>query len=127
MIPRDLRYTSEHQWASRLETGRVAVGITDYAQKMLGDVVFIDLPKPGTKVVAGKPVCSVESVKAASDVFAPISGELIAVNEQLSLEPERLNSDPYGTLIFEIIPTDSEDFFRLMEADAYKVLTEENS
>ncbi len=96
MVPENLRYTKEHQWV-RAEGSSATVGITFYAQKELGDVVYVDLPKPGTILERGRAMGSVESVKAVSDIFAPVSGEVIEVNDTLGAAPENLNVDPYGT------------------------------
>ena len=93
--PNDLRYTKEHEWV-RAEGDIGVVGITDHAQKELGDIVYVDLPKVGARVEKGKVLGSVESVKAVSDVYAPVSGEIIEINEQLTTAPERLNEDPHG-------------------------------
>jgi glycine cleavage system H protein len=94
-IPADLRYTREHEWAKR-EGDRVRVGITAYAQQQLGDVVFVELPKVGATVTSAKTFGAVESVKAVSDLFAPISGEVVEINTQLAKTPELVNQDPYG-------------------------------
>jgi len=91
----DSRYTKEHEWV-RTEDGIGVIGITDHAQKALGDIVYVDLPKPGATVEKGKALGSVESVKAVSDVYAPVSGEVIEVNETLTTSPEKLNQDPHG-------------------------------
>lgn len=96
MVPEDLRYTKEHHWV-RVEGAAATVGITFYAQKELGDVVYVDLPKVGTILEQGRAMGSVESVKAVSDIFAPVSGEVIELNESLITKPENLNIDPYGT------------------------------
>ena len=93
--PPELRYTQEHEWA-RQEGATVRVGITHYAQEQLGDVVFVELPKPGTRVTASKSFGVVESVKAVSDLFAPVSGEVIEINAELTKKPELVNQDPYG-------------------------------
>lgn len=93
--PENLRYTKEHEWV-RVEGDTGTIGLTFHAQKELGDIVFVDLPKVGTKAEQGKPIGAVESVKAASDIFSPISGEVIAVNETLVTAPEKLNADPHG-------------------------------
>ena len=93
--PPELRYTREHEWAKQ-EGDTVRVGITDYAQEQLGDVVFVELPKPGTRVTAHKSFGVVESVKAVSDLFAPVSGEVVETNAELTKKPELVNQDPYG-------------------------------
>jgi glycine cleavage system H protein len=94
-VPAGLKYTKEHEWA-RAEGDRVRVGITAFAQEQLGDVVFVELPKPGTRVTAAKPFGVVESVKAVSDLYAPVSGEVVEANAQLQKKPELVNQDPYG-------------------------------
>jgi len=95
MSPTDLHYTKEHEWV-RVEGDTGVIGITDHAQEELGDVVYVDLPKPGARFERGGTLGSVESVKAVSDIFAPVSGEVIAVNDSLTTAPEKLNQDPYG-------------------------------
>ena len=95
MYPENFRYTKEHEWV-HAEGDTATVGITDHAQSELGDIVYVDLPKVGTKVEAGKSLGSVESVKAVSDIYSPVSGEVIAVNEVLATAPEKLNNDPHG-------------------------------
>lgn len=94
--PEDLRYTEEHEWVLRTEPTRVRVGITDYAQSQLGDVVFVQLPETGLEITAGDSVAEVESTKSVSDIYAPLSAKVIAVNPDLETTPELLNSDPYG-------------------------------
>lgn len=93
--PQDLRYTKEHEWV-RAEGGVGTIGITDHAQKELGDIVYVDLPKVGAKIEQGKSLGSVESVKAVSDIYSPVSGEIAEVNESLAQAPEKLNQDPHG-------------------------------
>lgn len=95
-LPGDLRYTEEHEWLRQEEDGTVTVGITDHAQSALGDLVYVELPEVGQSVEAGGDMAVVESVKAASDVYAPVSGEVVAVNDDLSDDPEKVNADPYG-------------------------------
>ena len=95
MYPETFRYTKEHEWVM-VEGDQGTVGITDHAQKELGDIVYVDLPKPGTIVEKGKTIGSVESVKAVSDIYSPVSGEVTAVNELLTTAPEKLNEDPHG-------------------------------
>src|ERR687886_880416 len=103
-VPEDLRYTTDHEWA-RLEDGKVRIGITDYAQDALGDIVFVQLPEPGTEVRAGQPLGEVESTKSVSEIFAPVSGTVVARNEALESTPELINSDPYGAgWLVEIAP-----------------------
>jgi glycine cleavage system H protein len=122
LVPDDLRYTADHQWARR-EDGRVRVGITDYAQDALGDVVFVELPEPGSTVEAAAPMSEVESTKAVSDVLSPINGVVVEVNPELADAPERLNDDPYGEgWICLIEPSDPAMFDTLMTSQAYRQL-----
>lgn len=119
-IPADLRYAASHEWTREEADGTLTIGITDHAQDLLGDVVFVELPEVGRTVSAGEECAVVESVKAASDIYAPVSGEVIAVNEALADGPELVNSEPYeGAWFFKIKPTDSSELDKLMDADAY--------
>ncbi len=121
--PDELRYSNDHEWA-RLESGVVRVGITDYAQDALGDVVYIDLPAVGTAVSHGDVLGEVESTKSVSEIYAPVSGEVSAVNTDLRSSPEVLNSDPYGQgWICEITVSGPEQFEELLDAAAYRDLT----
>ena len=123
-VPEELRYTKEHEWA-RVEGDRARVGITAFAQDQLGDVVFVELPKVGAKVTAMKTFGVVESVKAVSDLFAPLSGEVVEVNGELSNKPELVNGDPYGQgwmLVIRLAKPAEVD--ELMTADAYRRFTE---
>ena len=121
-IPAELRYTREHEWA-RVEGGRVVVGITDYAQDQLGDVVYVSLPEPGTAVKAGQPLGEVESTKSVSDVYSPVDGTVIERNAELDKHPELINSDPYGAGWLVVLqPEGSLD--GLLSADDYRALTE---
>lgn len=95
-LPEDLRYTEEHEWVRRVDPTRVRVGITDYAQSQLGDIVFVQLPAVDTDVAAGDGIAEIESTKSVSDIFAPLSAKVVAVNDILDSEPETLNTDPYG-------------------------------
>jgi len=95
-LPGDLEYTEEHEWLRKEEDGTVTIGITDHAQTALGDLVYVELPEIGQEVESGGEMAVVESVKAASDVYAPVSGEVVAVNEELADDPEKINADPYG-------------------------------
>lgn len=95
-LPGDLRYTDEHEWLRQEEDGSVTIGITDHAQTALGDLVYVELPEVGQEMEAGGEMAVVESVKAASDVYAPVGGEVTAINEELSDDPEKINTDPYG-------------------------------
>ncbi len=122
-VPEGIRYTSDHEWA-RLEDGRVRVGITDYAQDALGDVVFVQLPELGAQVEEGGTCGEVESTKSVSDVYAPVAGEVVEVNTELVDAPQRLNEDPYGEgWICVIAPSDPASFESLLDADAYRELT----
>jgi glycine cleavage system H protein len=120
--PNDLRYTKSHEWVKKEADGTVTVGITDHAQGLLGDMVFVELPKVGTQVVAGKECGVVESVKAASDVYAPIAGEVTAVNTAVSDAPESVNQDAYAAWMFRIKPANAADVDALLEAKAYEAL-----
>lgn len=118
--PSDLRYTKTHEWA-RLDDNIVVVGISDYAQDALGDVVFVELPVVGDDVREGEEVAVVESVKAASDIYAPVSGSITQVNELLDEQPELLNSDPYGEgWIFTMSANDPEDCNELLDSNCYE-------
>ncbi len=117
--PNDLRYSAEHQWARRDDSGTITVGITDHAQETLGDLVFVQLPEVGAEVTAGKEVATVESVKTASDVFAPMSGKIIAINEAAADAPESINEDAYSAWLFKIQPSNPAEYDALMTADAY--------
>ncbi|ATR85294.1 glycine cleavage system protein H [Pseudomonas sp. HLS-6] len=121
-IPAELRFADSHEWARLEADGSVTVGISDHAQEALGDVVFVELTEVGMVFAAGDTAGVVESVKAASDIYAPISGEVIAVNEDLSDSPESLNSDPYGAWIFKLKPADPAELDKLLDAAGYKAL-----
>jgi glycine cleavage system H protein len=118
--PEDFRYTKEHEWV-KVEGDTAVIGITDHAQKELGDIVYVDLPKVGTRVEKGKSLGSVESVKAVSDIYAPISGEVIAVNEALTTAPEKLNEDPHGAAwLVKVRITNPEEISQLLTAQDYQ-------
>jgi glycine cleavage system H protein len=124
-VPADRRYSEDHEWALT-EDGLVRVGITDYAQDALGDVVFVQLPAVGAAVGKGEPLGEVESTKSVSDVYAPVSGTVIEVNVELNDSPNRLNDDPYGQgWICVIRPDDAAAVDQLMDAEAYTNLTAE--
>jgi glycine cleavage system H protein len=126
VTPEDRKYTEEHEWLAG-EAKTVRVGITDYAQQQLGDVVFVELPEVGRAVSAGDPVGEVESTKSVSEIFAPASGEVSAVNSALDETPELINSDPYGEgWIFELTVADTADVEALLDAEAYQALTEKD-
>ena len=118
--PTELRYASSHEWSRLEEDGTITVGITNHAQDALGDVVFVELPEVGRQLSAGDECAVVESVKAASDIYAPVSGEVIAVNEALADAPELVNSDPYGEAsFFRVKPVDASELDGLLDADGY--------
>jgi glycine cleavage system H protein len=119
MVPSDRRYTKEHEWI-RVEGGMGTVGITDYAQHELGDVVFVEMPKPGTKLKAGERLGTVESVKAVSDIFSPVSGEVTEVNESLASAPEKINQDPHGAAwLVKMRLSNAGEASALMDSAAY--------
>lgn len=119
--PDELKYASSHEWARLEEDGTVTVGITDHAQEALGDVVFVELPEVGTVLAAGDDAGVVESVKAASDIFAPVSGEVIEINGQLEDEPETVNNDPYNDgWFYKLQPSDTGELEELLSADEYQ-------
>ncbi|MGN6723077.1 MAG: glycine cleavage system protein GcvH [Marmoricola sp.] len=127
MIPDDLRYTAEHEWVREPgETeGSVRIGITDFAQDALGDIVYVQLPEVGLPVTAGEPVGELESTKSVSDVYAPLTGEVVARNEALDSAPELVNSDPYGAgWLFEVVPSNTSELDDLLDAAAYGEATE---
>jgi glycine cleavage system H protein len=124
-FPENLRYSKEHEWVA-LDGARARVGITDYAQDALGDVVFVQLPEVGTSVAAAASVAEVESTKSVSDIYAPVAGTVIEVNESLNDAPEQLNTDPYGTgWIFVLEASDPAAVDSLLDAAAYRRLVEE--
>ena len=125
--PSELKYASSHEWARLEEDGTVTVGISDHAQDALGDVVFVELPEVGNTLAAGEEAGVVESVKAASDIYAPVGGEVLAVNEQLEDEPETVNADPYNDgWIFKLQPTDSSELDALLNAEDYQAKCDED-
>ncbi|MBT8438720.1 MAG: glycine cleavage system protein GcvH [Gammaproteobacteria bacterium] len=124
-VPSELKYTKSHEWLRVEDDGLVTVGISDHAQELLGDLVFVELPEEGSEFVAGDECCVVESVKAASDVYMPVSGEIIEVNEVLADEPEMINSSPYDNgWLFKIKPS-ADELADLMDADAYQATLDE--
>ncbi|HSA93480.1 MAG TPA: glycine cleavage system protein GcvH [Terriglobales bacterium] len=125
--PKELKYTKEHEWI-RLDGKSGMIGITDHAQSSLGDIVFVDLPKPGAKVTAMQSFGTVESVKAVSDLFAPVSGTVAAVNEELVTAPEKINSDPHGTWMIKVTLDNQDELKGLMSAEEYeKFVAQESS
>ena len=126
MVPEELKYTQEHEWVLRTGVDSVRVGITDFAQTQLGDVVFVQLPEVGEELTAGDTVGEVESTKSVSDLFAPLSGSVVARNEALDQQPELINSDPFGEgWMFELTVSEPEAIDGLLDADAYKAITEQ--
>jgi glycine cleavage system H protein len=123
-IPSELRYSSDHEWA-RVEDGRVRIGITDYAQDALGDVVFVELPEVGAQIDRGASFSEVESTKSVSEIYAPVGGTIAEINTDLADNPERLNDDPYGEgWICIIEPTDPTQLDELLDAEGYRALIE---
>ena len=124
-VPDDLRYTSDHEWV-KLEGNRARIGITDYAQDALGDVVFVQLPEPGATAAAGESISEVESTKSVSDIYAPLSGTIAEINSELVDSPQRLNEDPYGEGWIAVIElSDTAGVDQLLDADAYRKLIED--
>ena len=124
--PSGLRYTAEHEWIA-ISGSMASVGITDYAQQALGDVVYVSVPVPGTRVTAGEPCGEVESTKSVSDIYSPVDGEVSEVNPDLEDDPALVNSDPYGAgWLVEIRPADPADLDGLMDAAGYAALTEQS-
>lgn len=122
--PQNLKYTASHEWIKTESDGTLSVGITDHAQEALGDIVFLDLPKPGSKHAAGATIAVIESVKAASDIYMPVAGEIIAANADLANAPEKINADAFGAWMFKIKPDNAADVAKLMDAAAYTSHTE---
>lgn len=122
-IPSDLKYSSTHEWARLEEDGSVTIGITDHAQELLGDLVFLELPSVDSELNANDEVGVVESVKAASDIYTPVSGTVIAVNDVLERNPEIVNSDPYGEgWLFRVQPAEEEELDELLDSEGYAAL-----
>ena len=119
-LPQELRYTRSHEWVRRESDGTVTIGITDHAQEQLGDIVFVETPQAGRKVSAGEAIGVVESVKAASDIYAPIAGEVVASNADLAAAPEKVNDDAFAAWMFRIKPTNAADVEKLLAAAAYE-------
>ena len=120
-VPAELRYLKSHEWARLESDGTVTVGISDHAQQALGDLVFVEVPEPGRRVMAGEACAVVESVKTASDIYSPVSGEIVAGNAELGGQPELINRDPYGGgWIMRVRPEDKSQFAALLDAKAYE-------
>lgn len=125
-FPTELKYASSHEWARSESDGSVVIGITDHAQDALGDVVYIELPEMGASVDAGAEVAVIESVKAASDIYSPVTGEVVEINPALEDEPETVNSSPYADgWLFRVMPSDTGSMDDLMDADSYAASIEE--
>lgn len=125
-IPAELRYVKSHEWIRLEDDGSVTIGVTDHAQEALGDVVFVELPEVGAELGADDEAGVVESVKAASDIYAPISGEVLAINEALEETPELVNSDPYNDgWFFRMKPSDEAELNELLDADGYAAVCED--
>ncbi len=125
-VPADLKYASSHEWVRSEGNGVYSVGITEHAQGLLGDMVFVDLPEVGRTVDAGEDCAVAESVKAASDIYSPISGEIVAVNSELESSPELVNSEPYGEgFLFQIKASDESELNNLLDAAAYQATLED--
>jgi glycine cleavage system H protein len=118
-VPADLKYTASHEWIRSEADGTLAVGITDHAQAALGDLVFLELPAVGRKVAAEEACAVVESVKAASDIYAPVAGEVVAVNDALAATPEQVNQDAYAAWLFKLKPADPGAVAKLLDAPGY--------
>ena len=118
-IPAELKYTESHEWVRAEADGSLTVGITEYAQAALGDIVFVELPKVGKQFTAGDDAAVVESVKAASDIYAPVSGQVIAINDAVADTPESINADAYGAWLFKLAPSDANAINGLLDAAGY--------
>ena len=123
-LPKDLRYTASHEWVRREADGTLTVGITDHAQAALGDLVYVELPAVGKTLAARDAAAVVESVKAASDVYAPVGGEVVAVNEALRGTPEQVNADAYGAWLFKLKPANAAAIDQLLDAAGYTATIE---
>ena len=119
-IPGNLRYTTSHEWIRVEADGSLTIGVTDHAQEALGDVVFLELPDAGRVAAAGEAVAVIESVKAASDIYAPVAGEIIASNQEAVDAPESVNADAYGTWLFKVKPANAADVDGLLDAAGYE-------
>jgi glycine cleavage system H protein len=125
-VPTDLKYTESHEWIRRGSDGTLTIGITDHAQEALGDLVFIELPAVGRTLAAREACAVVESVKAASDIYAPVAGEVVAVNEEVAAAPEKVNADAYGNWFFKLKPADPGDVAKLLDPAAYEAIAGES-
>lgn len=125
-VPNNLKYAKSHEWVRLEADGSVTIGITDHAQEALGDIVFLELPTPGRSLKAGEECAVVESVKAASDIYAPIAGEVLAVNQAVVDAPEAVNQDAYAAWLFKLKPANAADINALLDAAAYTQVAEES-
>jgi len=119
-LPADLKYTESHEWVRREADGTLTIGITDFAQESLGDMVFVELPEVGRRLAKGEACAVVESVKAASDVYAPVAGEVVATNEQLADKPELINADAFAAWMYRLKPDDAAGIEALLDAAKYQ-------
>ncbi|MBI2286171.1 MAG: glycine cleavage system protein GcvH [Nitrosomonadales bacterium] len=122
--PNNLKYTASHEWVRSEADGTISIGITQHAQELLGDMVFVETPAVGRKLKAKEECAVVESVKAAADVYAPVSGEVVAVNSELDSAPEKINDDPYAAWMFKMKPDNAADVAALMDAAAYQAVVD---
>ncbi|WP_456373559.1 glycine cleavage system protein GcvH [Thiolapillus sp.] len=125
-IPENLKYTKSHEWVKDEGDGTVSIGISDHAQELLGDLVFVELPEAGASLSAGSECAVVESVKAASDVYSPVDGEVVEVNEELADTPENINQAPYDAWIFKVKLSDPSQLDGLLDAQAYQTIAEDD-
>ena len=123
--PKDLRYTASHEWVRSEGDGTLSVGITDHAQEQLGDIVFVEAPQAGRKVAAGEAVGVVESVKAASDIYAPVAGHIVQVNGDLAGSPEKVNEDAFAAWMYRLKPDNAGDVDKLLDAAGYEKIASE--
>jgi glycine cleavage system H protein len=123
-LPTDLRYTKSHEWARLEADGTVTIGITDHAQELLGDMVFVENPEVGRALAANEECAVVESVKAASDIYAPIAGTVVGVNDEVTNAPQKINEDPYANWMFKIKPDNAGDLRGLLDAAGYQAIVD---
>lgn len=126
-VPSSLKYTKSHEWVRAETDGTITVGITDHAQQLLGDLVFVELPEVGKTLAAGQEACVVESVKAAADAYAPVAGEVVAVNEAVPDAPESVNQDAFAAWLFRLKPANAADMGKLLDAAAYQAVVDAES
>lgn len=126
-VPSNLKYTKSHEWVRAESDGTITVGITDHAQQLLGDLVFVELPEVGKTLDAGQEACVVESVKAAADAYAPVAGEVVAVNEAVPDAPESVNQDAFAAWLFRLKPANAADLGTLLDATAYQAVVDAES